>query len=275
VTEYDATAFDAYEQEGWEAIAGRFAELWSPVTEQAIEALLDTAQVTDGSRVLDVGAGAGDAAGRAAGRGAEAIGVDVASAMVAIAARRNPSAAFVQASATELPFADGSFDAVVGNNVVQHVGEPEKAAREFERVLRPGGRVALSSWDAAERSPFFAAVMGAVSDAEVPRPAEAPAGPSFFQFTADARFRALLEDAGFEDVSVGGIAAEIPVASPDELITALTEGTVRVGAALRAADEAGRERMERALEQRLSEWRRGPGYAIPAPMKLASGAKPA
>ena len=275
MTEYDAHAFDAYERAGWQAIAGRFAERWSPITSQAIDDLLDAALVGRASRVLDVGTGAGDAAGRAVARGAEATGLDVASAMVEIAAGRHPDATFVQASASELPFPDGSFDAVVGNNVIQHVGEPQRAAREMQRVLVPGGRVALSNWDAAERSPFFAAVLGAVAAAEVPTPTEAPAGPSFFQFTDDAVFRALLEDAGFESVTVDSIPTEIPVGSADELITALAEGTVRTGAALRAADDARRDRMRDALEERLAEWRRGSGYVLPAPMKLASGTKPA
>ena len=181
----------------------------------------------------------------------------------------------MQASASELPFPDGSFDAVVGNNVIQHVGDPQRAAREMERVLVSGGRVALSNWDAAERSPFFAAVMGAVAAAEVPTPTEAPAGPSFFQFTDERAFRALLEDAGFESVTVDSIPTEIPVGSADELITALAEGTVRTGAALRAADDAQRDRMRDALEERLAEWRRGPGFVLPSPMKLASGTKPA
>lgn len=275
MTEYDADAFDAYELAGWETIAGRFAELWSPVTSQAIDALLDAAHVGPGSRVLDVGTGAGDAAGRAVERGAEATGVDVAAAMVEIAARRYPRAAFVQTAATELPFADGSFDAAVGNNVIQHIGEPERAARELARVLAPGGRAALSNWDAPERSPFFAAVLGAVATAEVPAPSEAPAGPSFFGFTDDAVFRELLEEAGFEDVSVDSVAVEIPVSSADELITALADGTVRVGAALRAADDGRRDRIRESLEERLTEWRSGQGFAVPAPMKLASGTKPA
>ena len=137
------------------------------------------------------------------------------------------------------------------------------------------GRVALSNWDAAERSPFFAAVAGAVAAAEVPTPTEAPAGPSFFHFTDDLAFRALLEDAGFDSVAVDSIPTEIPVASADELITALAEGTVRTGAALRAADDAQRNDMRAALEERLGEWRRGSGFVLPSPMKLASGTKPA
>ena len=275
MSEYDAAAFDAYEQSGWEAIAGRFHECWSAITSQAIDALLDAAHVGRASRVLDVGTGAGDAARHAVARGAEATGVDVAAAMVEIAVRRTPTATFVQAAATDLPFADGSFDAVVGNNVIQHIGEPGRAACELKRVLAPGGRIALSSWDAAERSPFFAAVLGAVASAEVPAPHEAPAGPSFFRFTDDVVFRALLEDAGFEAVTVDAIAVEIPVASANELITSMADGTVRVGAALRAADDMQRDRMQESLEERLAEWRRGSGFAVPAPMKLASGTKPA
>jgi ubiquinone/menaquinone biosynthesis C-methylase UbiE len=58
--------------------------------------------------------------------------------MVEIAARCHPEASFVRASATELPFADESFDAAVGNIVIQHVGEPERATRELARILVPG-----------------------------------------------------------------------------------------------------------------------------------------
>ena len=63
MTEYDAHAFDAYEQAGWEAIAGRFADRWSPITSQAIDYLLEKAHIGQGSRILDVGTGPGDAAG--------------------------------------------------------------------------------------------------------------------------------------------------------------------------------------------------------------------
>ena len=121
---------------------------------RVIDPLLDAVRVEHGARVVDVGTGSGDAAGRAADRGAIATGVDVAAAMVEIAAQRHPAAQFIQASATQLPFADGSFDAAVGNMVIQHIGEPERAALELVRVLVSGGRLALSTWDAPERCRF-------------------------------------------------------------------------------------------------------------------------
>ena len=194
--------------------------------------------------------------------------------MVEIAARRYPAAVFVQASVTELPFADESFDAAVGNIVIQQVGEPERAARELARVLVPGGRVALSTWDLPERSPFFGALLGAIADAEVPPPTEIPPGPSFFQFADETAFGALLLGAGFADVETDTVSFDFSLRSADDLITALADGTVRTGALLRAADDSQRRRIRAHLEARLAPWRRGERYAVPAPVKIASGQKP-
>ena len=274
MTEIDARAFDEYEAAGWERVADYYERSWSPFTSQAIEPLLDAAHVNSGLSVLDVGTGAGHAAAEAAARGAHATGVDIAAAMVEIATRLHPEATFLQASVTELPFVDESFDAAVGNIVILHVGEPDRATRELARVLVPGGRLALSTWDAAEQSPFFSALLGAVADAEIPPQSEIPEGPSFFRFADEAAFRSLFEGAGFVDVEVDTHSVEFPVRSPDELIDALADGTVRTGALLRAADEHQRQRLQESLEARLEHFRGGDGYTVPAPIKIASGTRP-
>jgi ubiquinone/menaquinone biosynthesis C-methylase UbiE len=74
-------------------------------------------------------------------RGAVPIGVDVAGAMVELARGLHPGIEFIQASAADLPFDDESFDAVLGNFMILHVGESERVAREIVRSLRPGGAV--------------------------------------------------------------------------------------------------------------------------------------
>jgi SAM-dependent methyltransferase len=274
MTKIDVRAFDHYEAAGWELVAALYERVWSPITSQAVDPLLDAAGVEAGLRVLDVGSGAGDAAARATDRGAQATGVDVAAAMVEIATRRHPATTFVEASVTELPFADESFDAAVGNIVIQHVGDTGRAARELARVLVQGGRVALSTWNAPERSPFFAALLAAIADAQVPPPSEIPPGPSFFQFADEAAFQSLLRSAGFVQLSVVTISVEFPLDSADELITALADGTVRTGALLRAADDTQRRAIRESLDARLEEWRRGDRYVVPAPVKIASARKP-
>jgi ubiquinone/menaquinone biosynthesis C-methylase UbiE len=271
---YDPSVFDEYEASGWEDVASAYDDYWSAITAQAIDPLLDAAAVGAGTRLVDVGTGCGDAAGRAAERGAEAVGVDVAAAMVAIASRRHPTVTFVRASAVELPFAEGAFDAAVGNIVIQHIGEPERAATELARVLAPNGRVALSTWEMPERSPFFAAILGAISDAAVPAPSDIPGGPAFFQFADEAAFRALLADAGFQDVDVGSVSFDVPLTSAEALVEALERGTVRTGALLRAADDGQRRAVRESLASRLEPWQRGERLAVPASFSIASGRKP-
>lgn len=274
MTEYDAEAFDAFESAGWQTAAALYHQHWGAHTSRVVDPLLDAAGVQAGLRVLDVGSGPGDAAGQAAERGAEATGVDVAAAMIEIAGRRYPAARFVQASATELPFADESFDAAVGNFVILHIGEPDRALRELARVLVPGGRIALSTWDDPERSPFFGAILGAVGDAGVPPAADVPPGPSFFQFSDEALFVDVLTAARFEDVRTETISLDLSLRSAGDLVAALLEGTVRTAALLRAADDTQSDRVRESLETRLAPWRRGDAFVVPASVRIASGKKP-
>jgi SAM-dependent methyltransferase len=105
-----------------------------------IEALLAQARPLAGSRVLDVGTGAGVIAGslaEAVGPEGEVWAVDVIDQRVVTDGYR-----FTQVSDTGLPFDDASFDVVVSNHVLDHVGGPEEKARhlaEIARVLRDGG----------------------------------------------------------------------------------------------------------------------------------------
>jgi ubiquinone/menaquinone biosynthesis C-methylase UbiE len=102
-------------------------------------------------RVLEVGTGEGQVAravavaqGAGAG-GAETgvVGVDLAGAQIAEAARRGGGPAYARASATALPFAPGSFDAATACLVLEHVDDLDGAIAEMARVVRPGGRVVL------------------------------------------------------------------------------------------------------------------------------------
>ena len=135
----DPDAFNAFEAAGWDERAITYQRALLPVTSLIIEPLLDGAAVGPGQRVLDVGSGPGYVAAAAAARGATAVGVDVADGMVALARTLHPGIEFVHGDAEHLQFTDASFDAVVANFAVLHLGRPERAAAEFARVLAPGG----------------------------------------------------------------------------------------------------------------------------------------
>jgi SAM-dependent methyltransferase len=110
---------------------------------------LEMLQIAPGDRVLDVACGPGNftrAFADAAGDGL-VIGVDASRTMLAQAARERPGGGVVyaRASATDLPFADASFDAVCCFAALYLIEEPFRAVGEIVRVLAPGGRVALLS----------------------------------------------------------------------------------------------------------------------------------
>jgi SAM-dependent methyltransferase len=98
-----------------------------------------------GDRVLEVGCGIGDyTQGIAAQTHARVTSFDVAPGLIRHAnTRRPPNVRFLAADVEALPFADGTFDAVVGNAVLHHL-RLDRAAPELLRVLAPGGRICFA-----------------------------------------------------------------------------------------------------------------------------------
>ena len=269
----DPDAFDAFEAAGWETAATAYDEFFAGVTGHAVGPLLDAAGATAGKRVLDAATGPGYVAAAASERGAAVVGIDVAASMVELARRKYPPLRFEQASVMKLPFADESFDAAVGNFLVLHLGEPERAVEELVRILVRSGGLALSTWDKPDRARLFGVVLEALSDAGVGPPTDVPAGPSFFRFADDTEFRELLTVGGLRDVVTDTVYFEHELGSADELYVAMLDGTVRMSASLRAADDRQRERVREALESRLAPYRRGSVFAVPVSIKIGSGWK--
>jgi demethylmenaquinone methyltransferase/2-methoxy-6-polyprenyl-1,4-benzoquinol methylase len=96
------------------------------------------------SRVLDVATGTGLVARALTSRyGCMVVGVDQSPGMLAEARRRaNGRTEFVEASADELPFVDGEFDALTFTYLLRYVADPAATLRELARVVRPGGTIA-------------------------------------------------------------------------------------------------------------------------------------
>src|SRR6516164_4006202 len=145
---FDPQAVRAFEHAGWQQAAAHYASTFARATRGFIDDLLADARVSAGMDVLDLACGPGAVAAAAAGRGALPVGLDFSSAMIALARAGHPGIRFEEGDAEALPFADGSFDAVVSNFGVHHVAEPIRALHEAYRVLHPGARVAFTAWAA-------------------------------------------------------------------------------------------------------------------------------
>ena len=158
----DLNAFHSFEHEGWQRAAEHYIGAFGEVTMQTAEPLLDAVGTGPGTRLLDVATGPGFVAAAAAARGAQVIGLDFSSAMIAAAARRHNGIVFREGDAEGLPFDPESFDAVVMNFGLLHLARPEAAIAEAARVLSPGGRYAFTVWAAPDQAVGFGIVLRAI-----------------------------------------------------------------------------------------------------------------
>ena len=250
----DLDAFDDFEASAWEERVEGYKGFFGAVTGRLVEPLLDLARVGPGTRVLDVATGPGYVAAEAARRGGAVCGVDVAEAMVAQAVAEYPGVEFRQADAQSLPFEDGAFEAVVGNFGLPHFGRPELAVAEGVRVLAPGGRLALTTWDGPAEMRMFGVFLEAVGDAGAGPPDGLPPGPDVFRFSDDAEFQRLFEGQGLVGVEVRRIAFTHPVGSFEGFWDALQRGTVRMASLVLGQPDGTRERIRVSLERRLAAY---------------------
>jgi SAM-dependent methyltransferase len=268
----DPDAFNRFEAAGWEARAGSYAFL-RPVTGRVIGTLLASACVVPGHQVLDVGSGPGDLAAAAAALGADTVGIDVAPSMVRRAALAHPSIPFRVGSFEAIPAGAGAFDAVVGNFVFNHVGRPDAALAEALRVLRPGGWLSLSSWDAPRRNRVLGLVLDAVEAAEAPPPPGLPAGPT--NFRSDDELRAMFLAAGFEEAGLSRVMFEAMVPDLDTLWRGILDSAVRIPPLVTAQAPAVQARIRAEFDRLAAVHARPDGsYAIPVAVQVIRGRRP-
>jgi SAM-dependent methyltransferase len=267
----DADAFRDFERRAHDRLARTYERFFEPVTAGAIPALLDAAGVAPGFRVLDVACGPGAVAAAAAALGATVIGVDLSPEMIARARGRHPRLEFREADVERLPFPDEAFDAVVCNFGLGHFPRPELGAAELLRVLKPGGRAALSWWDAPARARVNGVFFDAVAEAGAPPTGAVPEGPPPFRFADDAELRALLTIAGFGEPSVRPLTWTHRIASIEAWWEGGLGSLARASAAVVHQPPAVQARIRAAFERLAAGYRAEGGFVVPAAAKIAAG----
>lgn len=131
--------------------APRYDRLWKHYNQATLRVTVEAVPWESLGFALDVGCGTGllEEVAQRLHPETRLIGVDISPAMLAQARRKLAGvgqAGWVQALAEELPFADGSFDAVVCANSFHYLRRPLRALEEFRRVLRPGGWLVITDW---------------------------------------------------------------------------------------------------------------------------------
>lgn len=263
--------FDEYERELWAGRATAYERGFARLSAQTVEALLDAARVGADARVLDVGTGPGVVAAAAVRRAAKVSAVDADPEMAQTAARNVPEADVQVAVLPELPFEDETFDAVAGNFVINHVGDPDVTLASLRRVLRPGGRLALTCWT-MPGSGVLAVVREAMDEVGVAWPDDVPM-PPFMDYGQPDTF-ATLVGRHFGEVTVTELDWDYTFDPEDWWLTGAMSRVGSNGVILMRQDEATIAKVKAAYDRNLAQYTIGDGLVkVPAHALLADGIK--
>jgi SAM-dependent methyltransferase len=188
--------------EGWVRNERIFDAVFTPFT----AAILGAADLGSARRVLDVGCGAGTLIEAAVAAGADAVGVDISSAMVEAASRRVPSATVVTADAQTadlLAVVPGApFDRVVSRFGVMFFADPEAAFANIRSATSPGARLVFVCWREGETEMFSLGLRALMAHLADPPARPMPGQPGPMGLANADRLREVLTAGGWSDVTI-------------------------------------------------------------------------
>ena len=269
----DEAAFRAFERTRHNQVAETYRDFFAPVTSLAIEPLFSAVELVSGCRFLDVACGPGAVTGHAAQRGAIACGVDLSPRMVALAKSLHPEIDFREADVEALPFKDGSFDAVVCNFGIGHFPSAERAMAECARLLRSGGRLAVSWWDLPSRARLLGLFVDALREVDATLPPDLPIGPPMFRYAEDTELRRVLESAGLADIRIQQFSHTHHIESIDAMWEGAMGSFARTSAMVLAQTPEMQQRIRAAYDRLAGMYVEASGVEVPMAFKVAAGTR--
>jgi ubiquinone/menaquinone biosynthesis C-methylase UbiE len=271
------------EQEQWQLDASAPA-LYERYLVPAITALwaadlVDRVGLCAGERVVDAACGTGVVARVAAqrvGGGGSVVAVDVNPGMLAVARSLPPGPGtaieWSEASVLDLPFADASFDVALCQLGLQFFPDRPRALRSLQRIVIPGGRLALNVFGPIEHNPATHALSDSL-DRRV-RPGASLTKRAEHALADVDELRALVAEAGFEDVEIETETKLIRFPSARHYVQAQLTATP-LATLMAQYDEDARRRVENSVvhdvEERLAPYTGDGELAFPQEVHVAVG----
>ena len=281
---FDPIQYKRTTRQQWEDAADAWHR-WGPTLEtwlgEATERMLDAAGVTEGSRVLDVAAGAGGqtvAAARRAGSNGHVVATDISPTILTYAAKAAAEAGLTNVQTVE---ADGenldslpatSFDAVISRVGLIYFPDQQAALRGMHRALRDGGRLAAVVYSTPDRNEFFSLPVSIIRErAQLPPPLPGQPGP--FSLGTVGALEAAFGTAGFRDVTVETVPSPLRLATAAECVRFERESFGALHQMLAGVSEADRPAVWSEIEAALSRFEGEHGFVGPCELLVASGTK--
>jgi SAM-dependent methyltransferase len=266
--DYRRTSYEAWQAmaPGWESWRAQLEESLTPVRDWLIREL----GPRPGDTVLELSAGPGDtgfAAAAIIGERGRLISTDFSPDMVEVARRRgaelglrNVDYRVIDAERIELE--TDSVDGVLCQSGYMLMADPAAALAETRRVLRPGGRLALSVWGATERNPW-ASIGGRILIERRHMPPPEPGAPGIFSMASEERTRGLLEGAGFTAVRTEEVPVRWPFPNLDEYERWVTEVAGAFAMVVRGLSAGERDALMSQLTEAFVPFVSDGGYELP------------
>ena len=235
--------------------AAEYDRAFAQVAAHFMPFLLRAARVAPGMRVLDIATGTGlsaEAALAAVGPAGQVAAADVSPAMAERARQRlghAPNASVSVEDGQALSFADCSFDVVLCNLGLMFFPDPARGLWEFRRVLRPGGRAAVSVNTVVERS--YNRQINVIIARHMPSLTEAVTRT--FSLGEASRLRSLFADAGLADIETDTVRHTFVLPSFDAYYGPFERGGASTGQALAALPEEMRRAVREEVRRDLAD----------------------
>jgi len=241
------------------------------------ERLIDAAGLRSGERVLDVACATGIVARVAAervGPSGSVTGLDLLAGMLEAARIASkdvdPQIQWVEGNAAEMPLPESSFDAVLCQQGLQFFPDKVAALKEVRRVLASGGRALMSVWGSIEHSPAVEALQRAL---ERHVPDVAGFLPVVFSLSDPEQLAGLLREAGFVEVSVLAVTADVSFASVEDYLHTYL-GSTPLGGIVASLPQERRDAIGEDIAGSLREYIGPTGLTFPQETNVASGTAP-
>lgn len=243
--------------EAWNLVAAGYAETTMVMFGQFADAAIAAVNPKPGAHLLDVACGPGTLALRCA-RDAERVhGIDFSQAMLDCFAEQIEREGHTNidihcGDAQQLPYESDSFDAVFSLFGLMFFPDRVKGFTEIHRTLKPGGRVAVTSWAPVDMSPAMMTMFGAIKamKPEIPEPQRA-----IDTLENPELFEEEMREAGFRNVEIRKLTGSFPVESIDGFWDSMVRGSAPIQMMKKnMSEEEWREKEQVALaflEERL------------------------
>jgi ubiquinone/menaquinone biosynthesis C-methylase UbiE len=259
---------------GWDKAARHYEKGWQKQLWPAQKRLIKVAGCQPGEEVLDISCGTGLSTfpmAKAVGSNGSVTGVDISEGMIVEAAAMarergidNVSFHRMDAEALELP--DASFDVAVNSLGLMYVPDPDRALREMNRVLRPGGRALALVWG-RRRECGWAEIFPIVD-----RRVASDVCPMFYQLGTGQNLQRSFEQAGFDNLKTDRFNVTLKFESEEEALTGAFMGGP-VALAYGKFSEAVRQEVHAEYLESIEPYRNGSGYDIPGEFVIVAGVK--